>query len=216
MAKVSPKSSRPTAPGKTKKPVSAARKAAPKTSSRRTRAPADAAPLVDRLAAATGLDRETLLERALRAFAAAHGLDAPAAQPVREAPAPIPVVIAAPPRPAPAANPAPVASEAPALAANVRLYVHGLGRPPQEMIRDTYVIGSSKKCDLWVNGPKIETNHLRIDRVGDKYFMTDLNTAGGTRMGSEQLVGQREIKHEDSVYLANYHRVRFYLVGGPE
>lgn len=225
MAKAPKRAARPTAPKHSAAPKKAppaarkpaARRAAPAT----TEAPA-AAPLLDRLAAQSGLDAATLLDRALRAFAAAHGLTAAEASPVAApapaaAAAPTPAVRAPAAKAAKAAAPVPAAADdGKALGPEVRLYIHGLGRPPQEMIKDTYVIGSSKKCDLWVNGPKIETNHLRIDRYGAKYFMTDLQTAGGTKIGSETLTAPREIKHEDSVYLAGYHRVRFYLLSGTD
>src|SRR5690606_25740859 len=68
--------------------------------------------------------------------------------------------------------------EPPALASDVRLYVHGIGRAPAEMIQDTFFIGSSPKCDLWVNGPKIGARHVRIVREGNRYFAENLADSG--------------------------------------
>ena len=87
-----------------------------------------------------------------------------------------------------------------------------IGRPPQEMIEDTYFIGSSPRSDLWVNVPTIETHHLRIDRINDRYYATDLNTERGTVVDGERLTGPREIKHEDSYFLSGFHRIRFYVL----
>lgn len=161
----------------------------------------------DALALKLGLERDTILLRALDAFSAAHGL--------RTFAPPTEVVRTPPPdhaAPAPAAAETASEDEAPALAPAVRLYVHGNGRPPQEMIRDTYVIGSSNRADLWVNMPKIDTRHVKISREGTRYFLEDLGSDAGTVINGEKLKGRHELRHEDSIFLAGYHRVRFYLL----
>lgn len=215
-----------------KKP--AAKKPSPKSSAKRaTKALAAFAPetdpdaLAERLARATGLATEALLDRALRAFAVAHGVAIEQAPAAEAAPLPPPALKVAPADPVAPAAPLPPAApiapvvpvaapdETPSLSTGNRLYVHGIGRPPIEMIRDTFFIGSSPKGDLWVNAPGIDTRHLRIDRVDGKYIATDMNTEKGTVLHGERLTGPVEVKHEDSFYLGGYHRVRMYVIDGP-
>jgi hypothetical protein len=164
------------------------------------------------LAASLHLDTDELLARAVEAFAVAHGRTAIVSDTNKAAEIPA----ASTPEPAPtlraASRHVSVQDEPPALAPDVRLYVHGNGRPPQEMIGERYTIGSSNRCDLWVNMPKVETKHLRITREGHRYFAEDLGTEAGTVYGGRRLEGRHEIKHEDSLFLAGYHRIKFYLL----
>lgn len=174
--------------------------------------PAATPDLLETLVRATRLDREEVLRRALGAFAAAHGVPTGSVgqQSGIELP---PMEVVSSSRPSPAANgggePDPEA-----LAPDVRLYIHGKGRAPQEMIGEAYFVGSHQKCDLWVNLPRIETRHLRVIREGNRYFVEDLATSGGTLFGDGRpLVGRHELAHEDVLFLAGYHQVKFYLLG---
>ncbi len=198
----------PPAPAASRKPASrkpAAKVPAPRPTPPRA-GPPEALSLAE-LARATGLTETLVLDRALAAFARAHGLDRVAVERGSQPPAP-------PLAPRPAARPekrAP-AQAAPPLAPPVRLYVKCPGRPPQEMIGDTFVVGSSQKCDLWVSSPRIETRHLRIVREGTRYFAEDLRSGAGTVFDGRPLTGRHEIAHEDRLFLAGYHELRFYLL----
>lgn len=193
--------------------------------------------LLTQLASHTRLSRDEVLDRALRSLAAATGfafasptVTAPlvVAAPVQPAPAPGKKAIAAPTPPperlehvpldlapiepaAPVANKLPDYDNPPALAPDVRLYVHGVGRPPTEMMKDVFIIGTGPKSDLQVLAPKIEARHLRIERDGRQYFATDL-TESKTILHGVQIAARQELKHEDTLYLAGFHRVRVYLV----
>jgi len=176
------------------------------------------------IGAALGIGGEVVRLRALRAFAAAMGVQVPAEAPPAAAPAPARAPKAAkaaaaaepaagPPKTAPSRPSDGNGPEGPPLAPSMRIYVHGAGRPPIEMIEDAYVIGSSPKCDLWVNGPQIETRHLQITREGSRYFAQDLGSEHGTFFGDGTLMTERhELADKDELFLAKYHRIRFYLI----
>lgn len=177
-----------------------ARKAARKST---TPAPSDTTSLLAALARQSGLSESVVLERALSAFAAASGF----------APALVSAPVVQPPSPAPEApeQTYPDDSHLPALGPDVRLYVHPPGRPPQEMIADTFVIGASSRCDLTLKYPTVEMRHVRIVREGRRYFAEDLDTTKGTVIHGNKIT-RYELAHEDDMYLAGFLKVRVYLL----
>lgn len=198
--KVAKKVTKKAAKQVTKKPVA---RRAPRPVGKTTARPSapDASSLLTTLARQTGLSEAVVLERALSAFATAHGL---AVSP-NEKPTVEPT-----PTPAPEVS-LPDDSHLPALGPEVRLYVHPPGRPPQEMIGDTFVIGASSRCDLTLNYPTLESRHLRIVREGRRYFAEDLDTIKGTVIHGERIT-RYELAHEDDLYLGGYLKVRVYLL----
>lgn len=201
--KATKKTAKKPAPRAAKKPVARQTRKPVGKAVRRPVAPAAETPnQLAELARQTGLPEAVVLERALAAFATAHGLGS--------APAPVKLI---PPPPAPVADEPtyPDDSQHPALGPDVRLYVHPPGRPPQEMIADTFVIGASSRCDLTLKYPTVEMRHVRIVREGRRYFAEDLDTTKGTVIHGQKIT-RYELAHEDDMYLAGFLKVRVYLL----
>lgn len=188
----------------TKKATAGKKPAAKRTAARQSKA-TQTESLLTLLAHQSRLPPETVMERALLAFAAVQGIATP--EPVL--PTPIEPPAAALPRVD--VTEFPDDSHLPSLAPDVRLYIHPPGRPPQEMIEDAFTIGASPKCDLWLKYPTIEAQHLRIVREGARYFAEDVGTQKGSIVHGERIT-RYEIKHEDDIFLGGFLRVRFYLV----
>lgn len=118
----------------------------------------------------------------------------------------------APPTPAPAAKKAePKSDGGPVLPK--RIFLSMAGRPPVEVVNDVTILGSSKRCDIWINQPHVETNHARIVRDGERYFIEDLNTERGTTYEG-QPVKRRELEAGDDYVLAGYVNVHVDVFRG--
>jgi hypothetical protein len=97
-----------------------------------------------------------------------------------------------------------------------RLYVAMDGRGldgrgmPFEVIDLPCIIGSSKRANVWINSPQIETNHLRITQSDGGWLLEDLGTAHGTFLGGKR-IKQRELRDGDEFQLAGYLRLRAEL-----
>jgi hypothetical protein len=81
---------------------------------------------------------------------------------------------------------------------------------PQEVIDLPCLIGSSKKCTVWINSPQIETQHLRITQGDDGWLLEDLGSAHGTFMGDKK-IKRRVLQDGDEFRLAGYLRLRTEL-----
>ena len=120
----------------------------------------------------------------------------------------------------PAETPPPSRSEAaaPASAAALprRLYLLLDGRGldgrgmPIEVIDLPCLIGSGRKCSVWINAPRIETRHLQITQGDEGWVLEDLGSEHGTFFGDAR-IGRRTIQHGDEYRLANYLRLRTEL-----
>jgi hypothetical protein len=155
--------------------------------------PGEAEELRGRLAKVLGLDEAEVELRALRQMAAALGLsreEAPAAD-----------------RPATASAPT-------ALPRRLYLALDGRGLDgrgmPFEVIDLPCIVGSSRKASVWINSPRIETNHLRITQGDEGWVVEDLQTEHGTYFGGER-IRQRVLRDGDELKLAGYLRVRAEL-----
>jgi len=56
--------------------------------------------------------------------------------------------------------------------------------------RDSCMLGRSKEAHVWVDEPGVSRRHARIDPVGDRYALVDLESANGT-----YVFGQRVEQH---------------------
>ena len=97
-----------------------------------------------------------------------------------------------------------------------RLYLSMDGRGldgrgmPQEVIDLPCIVGSSKKANVWINSPQIETQHLRITHAGEGWVLEDLGTEHGTFFGDKK-IKRRVLQDGDEFRLAGYLRLRTEL-----
>lgn len=161
--------------------------------------PSEAEELKARIARALGASEEDAELRALRELAESLGLGEKKAD-------------AAAPRPAPAKS----AHTTPGSYLPQRLYLLMDGRGldgrgmPQEVIELPCIVGSSKKSNIWINSPQIETQHLRITHGDEGWVLEDLHTEHGTFMGDKK-IKRRVLQDGDEFHLAGYLRLRTEL-----
>jgi hypothetical protein len=150
-----------------------------------------------RIAKALGVSEAEAEARALRELANSIGLDAPKAK--------------SPEPPEALAHGQPSGHYLPQ-----RLYLLLDGRGldgrglPIEVIDLPCVIGSSKKCNVWINMTQIETRHLQVTHGDTGWVIEDLNSEYGTTIGDQKLK-RRVIQNGDEYRLAGYVRLRTEL-----
>ena len=150
-----------------------------------------------RLARSLGVSEEEVEARALRELADEIGLDTPPA-----------------PKSAP---PEALAKGQPSghyLPQRLYLLLDGRGLDgrgmPIEVIDLPCTIGSSKKCNVWINMTQIETKHLTITHGDNGWVIEDNGSEHGTLFG-EQKLKKRIIQNGDEYRLAGYVRLRTEL-----
>ena len=155
--------------------------------------PGEAERLLAQIAEALGVSEAEAELRALRDLASSLDLDGGGAKAAQE----------------PAAKPAKSY-----LPQRLYLLLDGRGLDgrgmPFEVIDLPCVIGSSRKANVWINSPRIETNHLRITHGDDGWVLEDLGSEHGTFLG-EKRVQRRVLRDGDDFKLAGYLRLRAEL-----
>lgn len=69
------------------------------------------------------------------------------------------------------------------------------------LMRPVSLIGRSKKCLIILPDPYISSEHVRIDKVGDRFFVEDLESANGTLLNGKKLDKRTELKDGDKISL---------------
>lgn len=65
------------------------------------------------------------------------------------------------------------------------------------LVRSTALIGRSAKCSIVLPDPYVSSEHARIEKVKDRYFIIDLQSANGTLLNGARLTERTELKHGD-------------------
>ena len=73
------------------------------------------------------------------------------------------------------------------------------GMPPGP--DNSWLLGSSKDCDIRVIGLRVAPEHARIIKEGTSYTIFDLGTAGGTQVNGEKVNGNAPVKPGDTLRL---------------
>ena len=170
-----------------------------------------------KMCAETGIEREALVVHAMHAFARTNGWapdpDAPPGPAVppplarggREAvrarvletaealeralgePTPADA-IPRPPTPVPAAPPS--------------LFLVGEDGELDKVVKDRFVIGRGKHCDLVIDSGKVSREHAAIVRDGDAWFIEDLGSSNGTWYDRAR-VQRRRIADGDEYFICS-------------
>jgi pSer/pThr/pTyr-binding forkhead associated (FHA) protein len=139
----------------------------------------------------TGLTRAQALHAAVEEYAAAHG-----------------VALDAPKKTGRTAR-APATPATPAAAAELpRLFLRISGLPEVEVLHDGAVVGSSRRCEVWINMPHVETRHARLFGEDGRWVIEDLNSEAGTFHDGRR-IKRRVLSQGDEVSLAGFVNVRF-------
>ncbi len=178
-----------------------------------------------RMAAEMGVDRDALVAQALHVFARLTGYVAgatppPGATPPGAAPGapedtdPGHRAVAervletaealekamhdrtpADPSPAPPPIPAPSGG-------SPTLYLVGEGGELDKVVKDRFLVGRGKHCDLVIDSAKVSREHAAIVREGGEYFIEDLGSSNGT-WHDRARVQRRRIADGDEYFICS-------------
>jgi FHA domain len=99
----------------------------------------------------------------------------------------------------PAAAEGPAANAAPGSPALVLL---AEGRELDRIIKDRFLIGRGKHCDLVINSGKVSREHAAITREGPAYFIEDLGSSNGTWFDKRR-ISRRQIQDGDEYFICS-------------
>jgi pSer/pThr/pTyr-binding forkhead associated (FHA) protein len=77
--------------------------------------------------------------------------------------------------------------------------------------KDLMVLGRSHLADIPIRHTSISREHCQFTRMQGKWYVEDLGSANGTQVGSETLIGRRELAERDIVRVG---KVRLTFHGG--
>lgn len=177
---------------------------------------------LERMSAEMGTDRDALVNQAIHLLARQNGYLVPG--PVGAAPPPVPV----------AAEPDSVERQAVAervLETAARLERAMQDKPSQprpppaasagalilqrddgtelEVLKDRFLIGRGRHCDLVIESGKVSREHAAVVREGDAWWVEDLGSANGTWMRRERIDRRRLVDGDEFFVCAE--RVRCVL-----
>ncbi|MBL4682380.1 MAG: FHA domain-containing protein [Pseudomonadales bacterium] len=75
--------------------------------------------------------------------------------------------------------------------------------------KDVTIIGRKSDCDISIKDPAVSGNHARIQKVGDKFLIQDMDSTNGIHILG-QAVKQQVLKHEDLLIIGE-HQLRFLI-----
>jgi hypothetical protein len=96
----------------------------------------------------------------------------------------------------------PPPGEGAADAASRTLVLFAEGRELDRVIKDRFVIGRGKHCDLIINSGKVSREHAAITREGPSYFIEDLGSSNGTWFDKRR-IGRRQIQDGDEYFICS-------------
>jgi hypothetical protein len=94
------------------------------------------------------------------------------------------------------------AGSAPEPAGNRTLVLLAEGRELDRVIKDRFLIGRGKHCDLIINSGKVSREHAAITREGPSYFIEDLGSSNGTWFDKRR-ISRRQIGDGDEYFICS-------------
>jgi FHA domain len=99
----------------------------------------------------------------------------------------------------------PLAAEGPAANAapgSPTLVLLAEGRELDRIVKDRFLIGRGKHCDLVINSGKVSREHAAITREGPAYFIEDLGSSNGTWFDKRR-ISRRQIQDGDEYFICS-------------
>ncbi|HEY3452137.1 MAG TPA: FHA domain-containing protein [Myxococcales bacterium] len=76
------------------------------------------------------------------------------------------------------------------------------GREVEKIVKERYLIGRGKHCDLVINSGKVSREHAAIVRDGDDFYLQDLDSSNGTWF-NKQRIKRRKIEEGDEYFICS-------------
>jgi hypothetical protein len=76
------------------------------------------------------------------------------------------------------------------------------GRELDRVVKDRFLIGRGKHCDLIINSGKVSREHAAITREGPAYFIEDLGSSNGTWFDKRR-ISRRQIAEGDEYFICS-------------
>ncbi len=83
---------------------------------------------------------------------------------------------------------------------NRTLVLLGDGRELDRVLKERFLIGRGKHCDLIINSGKVSREHAAISREGGDYFIEDLGSSNGT-WHEKRRISRRQIQEGDDYFI---------------
>jgi hypothetical protein len=74
------------------------------------------------------------------------------------------------------------------------------GRELDRVVKDRFLIGRGKHCDLIINSGKVSREHAAITHEGANYFIEDLGSSNGTWFDKRR-IGKRQVVDGDEYFI---------------
>jgi hypothetical protein len=76
------------------------------------------------------------------------------------------------------------------------------GRELDKVVKDRFLIGRGKHCDLIINSGKVSREHAAITRESGQYFIEDLGSSNGTWFDKRR-ISRRQIQDGDEYFICS-------------
>ena len=76
------------------------------------------------------------------------------------------------------------------------------GRELDKVVKDRFLIGRGKHCDLIINSGKVSREHAAITREGNTWFIEDLGSSNGTWFDKRR-ISRRQIQEGDEYFICS-------------
>ncbi|MGQ9575470.1 MAG: SpoIIE family protein phosphatase [Thermoguttaceae bacterium] len=71
------------------------------------------------------------------------------------------------------------------------------------LLRDCAVLGRHPDCDVVLDVGAVSRQHAQILRIGENYYLEDLNSRNGTYLNDERIQGRRKLSENDQIRICD-------------
>lgn len=76
--------------------------------------------------------------------------------------------------------------------------------------KKSIVLGRADGCDIVIDNSQISRTHARISKIGERFYIEDLNSMNGTYLNGQRINGRMQMSAQDTIILG---RIRITLGG---
>jgi len=76
------------------------------------------------------------------------------------------------------------------------------GRQVVDLVDERYVVGKADDVDIVITGDStVSAAHMRLERIGTRWYVRDLNARNGTKVNGTRIVGEQTLRNGDELTL---------------